>query len=383
VLFQRGGAYGSHNLAGKSNVAIGAYGTGTNCNPRCTNAPAFSGNTDTWDLGSQQVIMDLSITKTVTSGGGMYQGTDSLTLRTDLNVTGTSSNGTGFSADEFVIKDSKVHGGAYAAIFSTSDRYALLGTEWTADGTPSETTIRTSNTTFAYWNGNRVVSGIFKGDCSTRQVSLWHLIQDNYFYEACMPSTDTAETQRAYHIWERNFWEGRTSEGSGYDYQVWVQLRDSVFRNNIFVDVGHAAGGQAIDVHGNGVTPSNMLFVNNTCMFLESGASRRCLQCSSGCEARNNLQYNAPGIPLDGSNPFVPNTSDNWAYTNGTCSLDPGGAGSCDPQFLSVDYDSPDVGRPAASTKGIDNGYNTVPVWEDFHNADRDDGNIDIGAVER
>jgi hypothetical protein len=143
---------------------------------------------------------------------------------------------------------------------------------------------------------------------------------------------------------------------------------------------------------GEGCTYSNddILVVNNT-TYQPNNEDNQSIVEGSGTNwvARNNLGYGNPNSA--GSYKCVRSVStasNNWCYsTNTAWCRDPvdgseGSAGDCfNPSFVSTTYGNPDFMRPGTGTRGIDTGYQTVPVWNDYHNAAR--STIDVGAVER
>jgi hypothetical protein len=76
--------------------------------------------------------------------------------------------------------------------------------------------------------------------------------------------------------------------------------------------------------------------------------------------------------------------SNNWTYATSNC-LDPvtGGTTCYDPDFDNTTPGDPDFMRPGVGTRGIGAGLEAVWCVDDYHADLRDDGDIDVGAVER
>jgi hypothetical protein len=226
-----------------------------------------------------------------------------------------------------------------------------------------------------------------------RGFSYWALVQGNYFSSCsgagpqnCDPGNE-GEEQR-YLVWEQNVFEGPggvTSSGQGQ----YFKSRDITVRNNVSVNSGQWGFKAEKAPGGCTVEPTNVHFLNNTTILLTEGdAGTEGTHCdiTGTCEIRNSTTYSTTSCAC-----HVGGTrSDNWCYCNGSCIENPGGTGSCNPSFLNTDPGSPtswpgspDFARPASGTVGINSGLNSVPVWNDYFNAPRNDGNLDVGAVER
>jgi hypothetical protein len=159
--------------------------------------------------------------------------------------------------------------------------------------------------------------------------------------------------------------------------------QSAVFRNNIVLG-SWESGLNAMG--GDHLPNSDLQFLNNTYYTPDSNNHARVIGCNGArCVARNNLGVAQPKSTKLACVTGATTESNNWCYTTEATSWcrDPKtGRDACDdPRFISTSYGDPDFMRPAAGTRGVDAGYGTVPVWDDWHGVRRD--RIDVGAVER
>ena len=174
-------------------------------------------------------------------------------------------------------------------------------------------------------------------------------------------------------VFERNSLD-RSSLGASTDWGFQFGSQDIVVRNNIVYGGGGQFNYRAVSL---AASPDNVWFINNTSVGV-SGDAIRC--AGTNCVMRNNLAYG--NAQYSACFTGAATMSRNWCNTTTKC-IDPvtGGSSCYNPNFVSTTYGNPDFMRPAAGTRGIDAGYPTVPVWNDFENALRT--TIDVGALEQ
>jgi len=229
----------------------------------------------------------------------------------------------------------------------------------------------------------------------------WVLVQGNYFdtwasvsQQNCIEGIN--ELQQ-YVVWERNLlaWDSPAASGTGDAFMFRAQ--HMVVRNNVATQ--YTGGGYEINQNpGCTYGPDDVVVYNNVARPVNGGGTG--LRCQNGaCTAKNNIVYQSSGTSPCVTG-FSPSTN-NWCFAGSGC-LDPVGGGSTcyDPGFLSSDPGSatpwPDTTKPwPASTdffrpsgtgggaRGVGAGDDSVPVWNDYFDDARDDGDIDVGAVEQ
>jgi hypothetical protein len=214
--------------------------------------------------------------------------------------------------------------------------------------------------------------------------SEWILVQDNVFGEkfSLQDSGEGESRVRRYIIAERNL-VNRNLEDI-HSVGIGIAGQNHVFRNNVvYHDSGSANSDYAVGSVGSG-PPSNVWLINNT--SINNDTQGISVSSCSDCVTVNNLVYTTNTTwgsgCMSGTGTFI----DNWCYNTGggTCRDPVDGDTDCfNPNFESLTIGNPNFARPGPGSRGVDNGSNAAPVWQDFYFDERDDGNIDVGAVER
>jgi len=206
----------------------------------------------------------------------------------------------------------------------------------------------------------------------------WLLVQGNFFNQF----TGTEESQpgdsrlQEKIVFERNAYD-RQNGNTGIDWGFSFQGADMIVRNNVVYNGGGQFQFRA--VNGAAGPTRDVWFINNTALPGSGADGFRCGN-TDRCVLRNNLVYRSGSI--NSCLTTGGTRSNNWCYSNNHC-IDPadGGSDCFTPSFMSMSYGHPDFVRPASGARGIDAGYQTVPVWNDYDDAPRT--TVDVGAVER
>jgi hypothetical protein len=179
-------------------------------------------------------------------------------------------------------------------------------------------------------------------------------------------------------LWERNVAINSSMQGVGTDI---------IMRNN----TSHNGNITITDEARFGETSDRAYSVNNTSYY--TGAAGPGVSCNiiGTCVMKNNLSSSTGTLDscMSGASG---GGNKNWCYSSNIC-LDPvddgtSEPGDCfDPNFVSTTIGNPSFLRPATGTRGLNIGYQVAPVdgmiFDDYFGAPRNDGNLDIGAVER
>ena len=360
VLFHRGENYGSQNLSSHSNVSFGAYGSG--------NKPVFT-TSSTWLLSAGQSFVDITV-----SGSNVTEmrGDDTLLLRVDATASGSASY-SAYSGSFFV--DSNLSGNSYGMYLDSSCSGLVIKNSTVDRPSSGQHTIRAEHcarmliqNSSITGNGAQTALRITNTD--------WSLIQGNYMNRVSGFQNTTGEPN----LNENTIWERNATDSGGYINAMEIKgtANNILVRNSVATD-GTGAGFKA-ESSGSGVW-----FINNTVYYNMASDDYAGVTCSgTRCVARNNLVFAQPN---SGAVPCVRSgtQSNNWCFTTNATSWcrDPqtGGSGCYNPSFVSTSRGNLDFLRPNAGTRGVDQAYQSVPIWNDYHNASR--STIDVGAVER
>ena len=365
VLLERGGSYGALPDGNATPTMIGAYGTGAK--PIVT--AGISTNVD-W------AYVDLDVRST---GGNVING--GLLLRVEGSGPGTNWIFT--TQGIFVVDSSIVVTADYPMQVSDNTPWLVVKNSTINRLTPGQHTIRIDGPgqeKILIQNSQILGSGS-QDSLTIRGESSWILVQGNFFdqhagtYES-QPG-DPRLQQKI--VWERNTYD-RQNGNTGIDWGFSFQGHDMIVRNNVVYNNGGQFQFRAVD---GAAGTRDIWFVNNTALPGPGADGFRCGN-TAGCVLRNNLVYRSGSL---GNCLNAGGTrSNNWCFSSDDC-IDPLDAGSSvpsdcfNPNFISMSYGHADFLRPSSGTRGIDVGYPTMPVWNDYDNADR--ATIDVGAVER
>ena len=390
ILFRRGKSFGNQTLE-KAGVVFGAFDSGAD--------PVFA--IGGWRPGNNVVYKDLDVTSSSGTAGIDMENGDNITL---LRMQFTNTAYAAILANPFTIGgygpafyvvNSNIVGKDYAA-YATCEWCAWKGNFVDVTST-AEHTIRVpgANHLLVQENeihGNRTKESLtVRGESGINPGSTWVLVQGNAFdtFADTQPQDSSANELLQNEIWERNLFDLLPPLG-GYHQAANFTGRHLVIRNNIAIgDLVYGifgAGG-----HSSPAQPLDVDFFNNTA-YPDIGNSETFINVGGcpTCDVENNAAY-MRGV--SGAVCYVGGTkANNWCNTTGDASAcvdpqDPAqspSAGDCYPlNFVSTNPTSRDFMRIGAGSRGVDHGNNAVPVWDDYFNPVRPDGNIDVGAVER
>jgi hypothetical protein len=349
---------------------IGAYGTGAK--PAVTAADV--------DLTAEWSFVDLAVSG---SGGGLVFDSKSdggLLLR--ITGTGTANYQWIYtSKGGFIIDSSIVTSASYPLFIGDNTPWFVVKNSTLDRRTSGQHTIRIDGPgqQKILIQNSQIVGTGKQSALTIRGHTSWLLVQGNFFNQ----QTGTEESQpgdsrvQEKIVFERNAYD-RQNGNTGIDWGFSFTGDDMIVRNNVVYNNGGQFQFRAVN---GAVTSHDIWFVNNTALPGPDADGFRCGN-TTGCVLRNNLVYRSGSINacLTGGT-----QSNNWCYSNNHC-IDPvdggTGAGDCfNPSFVSMTYGDADFVRPGAGTRGIDTGYLSAPVWNDFHDVPRT--NPDVGAVER
>jgi hypothetical protein len=370
------------DAATSDQTMIGAYDFGAG-------KPRLDANDRDGRANWRYVDLDISA-----SGGSAieFESYGALLLRVDLAGSTSSQLMHGQSGIGFFLIDSTFRGQPYVFIGGDIVRPVLKGSTFTRTNS-GQSTFRFSGSSRAL-----VQNSVFDCDGCGGQLGLtvrddtdWVLVQGNTFLEnAAAHSTSNPEPgNHSYIIWERNLYDLTTAERN---WQNSFSMNNSVIRNNVAIDCAQGGGsGVCFEVNWQfGESSFNNQVVNNT--FIYSAANRRAVRVSGqNIDVHNNLIWSSS--TMESHHGFVDfggsgnDFSNNWTYATSNC-LNPNGSTSpCnDPEFISTTPGNADFVRPDGTGEGatgVDAGLNAVWCVDDYHADLRDDGDIDVGAVER
>ena len=362
VLFHRGENYGSQNLSNHSNVSFGAYGTG--------NKPVLSASS-TWLLSAGQSLVDIQVSGSNTTE---MRGDNTLLLRVD----GSASSSFSYSANtgNFFI-DSNLSGSSYGMYLDAACSRLVIKNSNIDRRSSGQHTIRAEHCSRMLIQNSSITGN--GGQTGLRITNTdWSLIQGNYMNRVSgFQNTIGEPNSNTNSIWERNI-----NDAGGYINTVEIKGSTSNILVRNSVALGGANVGAGFKAEG---STSNLWMINNTVYNSAATDSFVGIECNgSGCMARNNLVYaqprsTGPSCVSGGTQ------SNNWCFTTnatGWCKDPQTGGSTCyNPTFGSTSYGNQDFLRPGPGTRGIDQGYQSVPVWNDCQDADRT--MIDVGALER
>jgi Right handed beta helix region len=368
VLFHRGESYGSQNLGGYANVGFGAYGTGAK--------PLFS-SSGKWSAASEQSWTDLELASTSSDNAIGVAPTAPNALLYRMTV--TNSVAKAFSASgEFFIMDSDLRGADYGIYVQGNTKpigYAVVkGSKISRSNAGQHTSRIEGGHHILYQNssfsgpGNQTSSVMRRG-------TEWVLFQDNYMNQPTEFGENGYSSQ--YFLVERNILDVDTSpDGTDAGLEV-VASNNSIVRNNVIIN---SRGGWALNSSG-GATQ----FINNT-VYATTELNFGINAGGAGSTMKNNLVKST--VNILGCFEGGTGNANNWCRSTNEC-LDPatGGSACYEPNFMSLAPGnegawpaSADFMRPSGGARGIDQGNQSVPVWDDLDNAPRT--MVDVGAVE-
>jgi hypothetical protein len=367
ILLEKGGSFGVLPSTGSISTMIGAYGTGAKPKVTASDFP----------LVGTVALVDLAIV----GSGGSAIAADSSSGGMLLRIAGTGSASyqwfhSFFGA--FIVDSSIVTNASYPAQIGDNTPFLVIKGSTISRTSSGEHTIRIDGPhqeRILIQDSKILCNGLFKDDLTIRGTTSWMLVQNNYFdghtgNDQSQPG-DPRWQQKI--VFERNSLD-RSLGGDATDWGFQFGGRDIIVRNNIVYGGGGQFNYRAVNL---ATSPDNVWFVNNTSIGV-NGDGIRC--AGTNCVMRNNLVYGKEQY----STCFTGSASmnNNWCNTTTRC-IDPvtGGSSCYNPNFVSTRYGNADFMRPAASTRGVDAGYQTVPVWNDYDNAPR--AIIDVGAVEQ
>jgi hypothetical protein len=325
------------------------------------------------NLAPDWSYQDLAITG---SGGNALgtSGSGGLLLR--VTASGNTNYQFLYAEDGFFAVDSTFTGGPY--VFYLADFPWVVVKGCTLSRTSSgQHTIRVDGTASsrALFQNNQILGPGNQTSLTIRGNTQWVLVQDNFFNQqsGVQPAAAGNNELQQFVVWERNIFD---ATNTGIEWGQRFIGHNMVVRNN--VTYNNSSWHFKAESQSPIVT-QNIWFLNNT-GFNPSKTGGIGVVCGgSGCVSKNNLFYSTQRV----TSCFEGGTrANNWCMTDNVC-LDPvtGNSGCYDPNFESTNPVSPDFVRPGAGTRGIDAGDPTVPVWNDYDNADR--ATVDVGAVER
>ena len=367
ILLERGGSYGPLPNGNAIPTMIGAYSTGAKPEVMARDAK----------LPADWSYVDLAITA---KGGTAINPTGNGGLL--LRVTGAGTTDYQWiytSKGIFIIESSIVTSAPYPLFIGDDTPWSVIKSSTLNRTSPGQHTIRIDGPgqERILIQGSQILGTGKQTALTIRGTTAWLLIQNNFFNQY----TGTEESQpgdprlQEKIVFERNAYD-RQKGDTGIDWGFSFTGHDMIVRNNVVYNDGGQFQFRAID---GAVSSRNIWFINNTALPGPEADGFRCGD-TAGCVLRNNLVYRSGSInkclTTGGTR------SKNWCFSGSDC-IDPVdvGTGCFDPRFVSITYGHVDFLRPAPGTRGVDVGYPTVPVWNDYHGARR--STIDVGAVER
>jgi hypothetical protein len=266
------------------------------------------------------------------------------------------------------------------------DHFTVMGNSIHREAGNSAThTIRHQSGDYSLFKNNSLTGVEGHSGLTVRGRTRWTLVQDNYFNQASgrAPENEGATTQLGeWVVWERNVSDA-TNAGIPWPMRF-AATHHVVARNNVTINGSDCASTES----SAGMNSDDVWFINNTC--LGTVDDKGFYNCSgTGCVARNNLMYST-GYITGASCASGGTDSNNWCYSTNVCRdpVDEGsdchnpslGSTSCG-TVVNGKCTTPGYVEPAPASRGVNAGYDTVPVYDDYNETRRND--IDVGAVER
>lgn len=372
ILLEGNRTHGSLPNSGEDNILFGAYDTGGG-NPRVS-APGGSPKRG-W------AYQDL----TITGSGPLFGASQPNLLWHRVSApSGQRFLSTVYDTTGAFIIDSNVTGAAYTMFVGSSscDRLVIKNTVLQSTDSGQHVARVQDCDRILIQDSQFLRAGGTRTSLTVRGNSEWGLIQGNYSDKEMTISAAnaTSNTTRRWFVWERNHVE--LAEGGVPNVMRVRSTQNAVFRNNILHGHGSQTG---IKAEGGQIqSNANLVLVNNTYYDIPSHEAHVVTCDGANCVAKNNLAIASP----TSTSPCVTGSGDisnNWCYTTTAQSwcLDPvtGGSSCHDPRVESTTHGNSNFMRPAAGTRGVDAGSNSVPVWNDYGGGDRT--MVDVGAIER
>ena len=296
-------------------------------------------------------------------------------------MTVTNTVAKAFSASgEFFIVDSDLRGSDYGIYIQGNTKpigYAVVKGSKISRSNAGQHTSRIEEghkilyQDSSFWGpGNQSSSRMGRG-------TEWVLFQGNYMNQ---PTTfgESGYTNQ-YFVVERNILDVDTTPGGTAMGLLFESTDNAIARNNVVIN---GRGGFGMESSG-----GETRFFNNT-VYATAQLNSGIRAGGTGSTMKNNLVKSTVDIAGSCFGNGTGNAN-NWCRVTDEC-LDPvtGGSSCYEPNFLSIDPGdanswpaSADFMRPSGQARGVDQGNQSVPVWDDFYDKPRVTN--DVGAVER